>query len=69
MVIFANQSLRVAHASMFSYLTELNKSDSISDVDLKLSSMEDIFELQDMYKIKEKDKEIQDILKKLGYTK
>ena len=69
MVIFANQSLRVAHASMLSYLTELNKSDSISDVDLKLSSMEDIFELQDMYKIKEKDKEIQDILKKLGYTK
>ena len=69
MVIYANQSLRVAHASMLSYLNKLNDADSIADVDLKLSSMEEIFELQDMYKIKEKDKEIQDILKKLGYTK
>jgi phosphoenolpyruvate phosphomutase len=69
MVIFANQALRVAHASMSAYLNQLNNVDSISDVNTKLSPMEDIFELQDMYKIKEKDKEIQEILKKLGYTK
>jgi hypothetical protein len=69
MVILANQTLRVAHASMSKYLNQLNNVDCIRDVNAKLSSMEDIFRLQDTYKIKEKDQEIQEILKKLGYSK
>ena len=69
MVILANQTLRVAHASMSKYLNQLNNVDCIRDINSKLSSMEDIFRLQDTYKIKEKDQEIQEILKKLGYSK
>ena len=69
MVILANQTLRVAHASMAKYLNQLNNVDCIRDINSKLSSMEDIFRLQDTYKIKEKDQEIQEILKKLGYSK
>ena len=69
MVILANQTLRVAHASMSKYLSQLNNVDCIRDINSKLSSMEDIFRLQDTYKIKEKDQEIQEILKKLGYSK
>ena len=69
MVILANQTLRVAHASMSKYLSQLNDVDCIRDINSKLSSMEDIFRLQDTYKIKEKDQEIQEILKKLGYSK
>jgi len=33
----------------------------------EISSMEDIFELQEMYDIKDKEKELEEELKKLGY--
>ena len=67
MVIYANQTLRVAHMAMTELLNELIKADHISDVKDKISTMQDIFHLQEMYDIKNKEKELENELKRLGY--
>ena len=67
MVIYANQTLRVAHMAMTRLLKELIKADHISDVKDKMSTMQDIFNLQEMYDIKNKEKKLEEELKKLGY--
>ena len=67
MVINANQTLRAAHASMSRILKQMINSNSLSEVKEEISSMEDIFHLQEMFNIQEKEKEIENELKKLGY--
>ena len=67
MIIYANQTLRVAHASISKILKQLKNSSSISDVSEDLSSMQEIFQLQEMYNIKKQEKEIEKNLKKMGY--
>jgi phosphoenolpyruvate phosphomutase len=67
MVIYANQTLRVAHMAMARLLKELIKADHISDVKDKISSMQEIFNLQEMYDIKNQEKKIEEELKKRGY--
>ena len=67
MVIHANQTLRAAHASISRILKQMIDSNSLSEVKEEISSMEDIFHLQEMYNIKEKEKELESELKKLGY--
>jgi phosphoenolpyruvate phosphomutase len=69
MVIYANQSLRVAHAAMSRVLQEINKTKSLTEVKEKMSTMEQIFELQEMYNIKNEEDIVEEELKKLGYTK
>ena len=67
MVIYANQTLRVAHMAMSRLLKEMINADHISDVKDKMSTMQDIFSLQEMYDIKNKEKKLEEDLKKLGY--
>ena len=67
MVIHANQTLRAAHASMSRILRQMINTDSLSKVKEEISSMEEIFELQEMYNIKDKEKELEKELKRLGY--
>ena len=67
MVIYANQTLRAAHKAMMNLLKILQNSESISSINDRLSSMESIFELQSMYEIENKEKELEAKLKKLGY--
>jgi len=67
MAIYANQSLRVSHWAMSEHLSKLSKSKSLSDVKTKMTSMEDIFHLQEMYEIKKQETDIEEHLKKLGY--
>ena len=67
MVIHANQTLRAAHASMSRILKQMINSNSLSEVKEEISSMEDIFHLQEMFNIQEKEKKIETELKKLGY--
>ena len=67
MVIHANQTLRAAHASISRMLDQMIHSSSLSEIKEEISSMEDIFNLQETYGIKTKEKEIEDELKKLGY--
>jgi phosphoenolpyruvate phosphomutase len=67
MVIYANQSLRAAHWAMAEHLSKLSTAKSLSEVETKTTSMEDIFHLQEMYKIKKQETDIERNLKKLGY--
>ena len=66
-VIHANQTLRASYTSMSRILKQMINSNSLSEVKEEISSMEDIFELQEMYDIKDKEKELEEELKKLGY--
>ena len=59
--------MRAAHSSMSRILKQMINSKRLSDVEEKISSMEDIFELQKMYDIKDEEIEIEKKLKKLGY--
>ena len=67
MVIYANQTIRIAHQAMKDLLTQISNQHSLANISEKLSSMEEIFELQEMYHIKKQEKSIEDNLKKLGY--
>ena len=68
MTIYANQTLRVAYSAMNNMLREIKDCKRISDIKQEMSSMEDIFELQKMYEIKNQEKMIEDNLKKMGYV-
>ena len=67
MTIYANQTLRVAYSAMNNMLREMKDCERISDIKQEMSSMEDIFELQKMYEIKNQEKIIEQNLKKMGY--
>ena len=67
MVIYANQTLRIAHKSMSILLKKLEKANSLDEVDEEISSMEEIFELQKMFEIHSQEKEIEKKLKNMGY--
>ena len=67
MIIYANQTLRVAYSAINNMLKEINDGKRISDIKQEMSSMEDIFELQKMYEIKNQEKIIEENLKKMGY--
>ena len=67
MVIYANQTLRVAYTAMENLLKEMMMTEKISDVKQPMSNMNEIFELQEMYDIKNKEKNLEKELKKLGY--
>ena len=67
MIIYANQTLRAAYTAMNNVLKQLNNSKRISDITEEIASMEDIFNLQEMYEIKNQEKIINENLKKMGY--
>ena len=67
MVIYANQSLRAAHNIMLKVLQETFEKESLEQVNIELSSMNDIFKLQEMYKINDQEEMIEKNLKKMGY--
>ena len=67
MIIYANQTLRAAYSAMNNMLKEIKDGKRISDIKQEMSSMEDIFELQKMYEIKDQEKIIEENLKKMGY--
>jgi len=67
MVIYANQTLRASYSAMNNTLKEIKNSERISDIKQEMSSMGKIFELQEMYEIKDQEKSIEEDLKKMGY--
>ncbi len=67
MVIYANQSLRISHKSMFRLLKKMKNAESLDDIDEEISDMSEIFELQKMFEINSQEKEIEKKLKDLGY--
>ena len=68
MIIYANQTLRAAYTAMNNVLKQLDNSKRISDITQEIASMEDIFNLQEMYEIKNQEKIINENLKKMGYV-
>jgi len=67
MVIYANQSLRVAHNIISKLLKEIIQKESLNEINIDMSSMDDIFKLQEMYKINDQERIIEKDLKKMGY--
>ena len=67
MIIFANQTLRASHLAMTKLLREMIDTEHISTIEQEMSTMQDIFNLQEMYDIKSKEKKLEEELKKLGY--
>ena len=48
-------------------LKEISQANRLTDVNEKMSSMEDIFSLQEMYNVKKLEQDINKELKKWGY--
>ena len=67
MVIYANQTLRAAHFALSKLLKQMASADNMSQFQNQMSSMDDIFKLQDMYAMKSQEKSIEEKLRKLGY--
>ena len=67
MVIYANQTLRAVHLALSRLLQKMIDVNSMSGIQDQMSSMEDIFQLQEMYDIKSQEKSIEEKLRKLGY--
>ena len=67
MIIYANQTLRATHAIISKVLTQLKNSTSINDISVDMTSMQEIFQLQETYNIKKQEEKIEKDLKKLGY--
>ena len=67
MVIYANQSLRAAYVSMSNILKQIISSKSLSQITERISTMEEIFKLQEMYDVENQEKSIEEKLRKLGY--
>ena len=67
MVIYANQSLRASYLAKNKVLKEIKNSERISEIKQEMTSMEKIFELQEMYEITNQEKNIEQDLKKMGY--
>ena len=67
MVIYANQTLRASHIHISKLLGELKNNNSLSKIKQEMSTMEDIFKLQQMYGIKKEEEDIENELKKMGY--
>ncbi len=66
-VIYANHSLRASHLAMSKVLEEIIQFQSLNEINVEVSSMDEIFKLQKMFDIKSQEKEIEEKLKKLGY--
>ena len=67
MVIYANQTLRASHFALSKLLKQMASADNMSQFQNQMSSMDDIFKLQDMYAMKSQEKSIEEKLRKLGY--
>ena len=67
MVIYANQTLRATHAIISKVLEQLKNSASINDLTVDMTSMQEIFQLQETYNIKKQEEKIEKDLKKMGY--
>ena len=67
MVIYANQTLRAAHLAMNNLLKKMKDANNMDDIQNEMSSMDEIFKLQEMFDIKSQEKDIEEKLRKLGY--
>ena len=65
MVVFAHQTTLAAFAAVSDVVKQLSKINSLSDLNTKMASMEDLFKLQGMQKIRDHESFIEEEIKKL----
>ena len=66
MVVYAHQTTLVAFAAVSDLVKQMSKIKSLSELNTKMASMDDLFKLQGMHKIKEHESFIEEEVKKLG---
>lgn len=67
MVIYANQTLRASFKAMSELLSQQKNAQSLDQVTTPQSTMDEIFDIQQMYDLKDQEKLIDQNLKKMGY--
>ena len=65
MVVFAHQTTLAAFAAISDVVKQMSKIKSLDDLETKLASMDDLFKLQGMHKIREHENFIEEEIKKL----
>jgi len=65
MVVFAHQTTLAAFAAISDVVKQMSKIKSLDDLETKLASMDDLFKLQGMHKIREHEDFIEEEIKKL----
>ena len=65
MVVFAHQTTLAAFAAISDVVKQMSEIKSLSDLSTKLASMDDLFKLQGMHKIREHENFIEEEIKKL----
>ena len=66
MVVFAHQTTLAAFAAVSDVVKQMSKIKSLDDLETKLASMDDLFKLQGMHKIREHEDFIEEEIKKLN---
>jgi len=64
-VVFAHQTTLAAFAAISDVVKHMSEIKSLSDLSTKLASMDDLFKLQGMHKIREHENFIEEEIKKL----
>ena len=67
-VIYANQTLRASFKAMSDLLSQQKNAQSLDQVTTPQSTMEEIFQIQQMYNLKKQEQLIKENLKKMGYA-
>jgi len=65
MVVFAHQTTLAAFAAISDVVKQMSKIKSLDDLETKLASMDDLFKLQGMHKIREHEHFIEEEVKKM----
>ena len=65
MVAFAHQTTLTAFAAISDVVKQMSKMKSLSELNVKMASMDDLFKLQGMHKIREHESFIEEEIKKL----
>ena len=65
MVVFAHQTTLAAFAAVSDIVKQLSKINSLSELNTKMASMEDLFKLQGMQKITEHESFVEEEIKKM----
>ena len=65
MVVFAHQTTLAAFAAISDVVKQMSEIKSLNDLSTKLASMDDLFKLQGMYKIRDHENFIEEEVKKL----
>ena len=65
MVVFAHQTTLAAFSAISDVVKQMSKIKSLDDLETKLASMDDLFKLQGMHKIRDHESFVEEEVKKM----